>query len=110
MVLQALQCEVNVVGGLAERHAQQSRWRGVPGVEGLAGNDGHARLLDQGPGRPVGVQRGQEVRAARLEHGGPQVQGRTTPGELMRTNGIIAIRDKQGHDVAIFACDRIVMT
>ena len=28
-----------------------------------------------------------------------------TPGELMRTNGIIAIRDKQGHDVAIFACD-----
>ena len=34
-----------------------------------------------------------------------RVLGRTTPGELMRTNGIIAIRDKQGHDVAIFACD-----
>ena len=33
-----------------------------------------------------------------------RVLGRTTPGELMRTNGIIAIRDKQGHDVAIFAC------
>ncbi len=31
-----------------------------------------------------------------------RVLGRTTPGELMRTNGIIAIRDKQGHDVAIF--------
>ena len=34
-----------------------------------------------------------------------RVLGRTTPGELMRTNGIIAILDKQGHDVAIFACD-----
>ena len=32
-----------------------------------------------------------------------RVLGRTTPGELMRTNGIIAIRDKQGHDVAIFS-------
>lgn len=34
-----------------------------------------------------------------------RVLGRTTPGELMRTNGIVAIRGKRGRDVAIFACD-----
>lgn len=34
-----------------------------------------------------------------------KVLGRTTPGELMRTNGVIAIRDKRGRKVAVFACD-----
>lgn len=34
-----------------------------------------------------------------------RVLGRTTPGELMRTNWHHRHRDKQGHDVAIFACD-----
>lgn len=34
-----------------------------------------------------------------------KVLGRTTPGELMRTNGIVAIRDRRGRKVDIFACD-----
>lgn len=34
-----------------------------------------------------------------------EVKGRTAPGELMRTNGIVAIRDKQGCKIDIFACD-----
>lgn len=34
-----------------------------------------------------------------------KVLGRTSPGELMRTNGVIAIRDKQGCKIDIFACD-----
>lgn len=34
-----------------------------------------------------------------------KILGRTSPGELMRTNGIVAIRDKRGRKVDIFACD-----
>ncbi len=34
-----------------------------------------------------------------------KVVGHTTPEELMRTNGVIAFRDKRGHEIDIFRCD-----
>lgn len=34
-----------------------------------------------------------------------KVVGRTTPEELMRTNGIVAFRDKKGRKMDIFPCD-----
>ena len=34
-----------------------------------------------------------------------QILGRTTPGETMRTNGVIALRDKRGRKMDILRCD-----
>ena len=34
-----------------------------------------------------------------------QILGRTTPDETMRTNGVIALRDKRGRKMDIFFCD-----
>lgn len=34
-----------------------------------------------------------------------QILGRTTPGETMRTNGVIALRDKRGRKMDILHCD-----
>ena len=38
-----------------------------------------------------------------------QILGRTTPGETMRTNGVIALRDKRGRKMDILRCGTVVM-
>ena len=34
-----------------------------------------------------------------------RIEGRTTPGELMRTNGVVAFKDRRGRRMEIFRCD-----